>query len=384
MSLIENWAYASHVMQANEGPSFIAHQYAIAGQSGGLYGIMPSPAATAYAMAENPGTPPPIPTPTPTPLGQVTYVENGIGTTGNCYTPSQVVFSVNMALPYTTGSDQSNPFYPPCEEYNTVLDEVSGTLTRPPYFDWQYIAEDKTSIWAAPMGVNHLYQAYAANETDPTQPFAVDKDAVNFVANLGLPGGPPPNPARPIAALTYITPCKTESDHPDTTPGTVDNGPQWLGWLINSIGASAYWPNTTIIVTWDDWGGFYDHWKAPPPNSWPYHPPQNVYFDNWPTNDDQDGNEWGFRVPVIIISPYVQQRGYISAAPPQPGAQRSQSVILDYVESTFGLPPGALGTDDKYQTNDALKDVFNFNASPMAYTPVPGVTFTPPPGGCGN
>jgi hypothetical protein len=203
-TLISDWAYASHVLQSNEGPSFIAHQYAIAGQSGALgNSVMPMPTASAAAMAENPRNGPP---PTPA-AGSSIYYEPYVYTTGNCYTQGQFADTVNMSQNYTTSSDRSNPTYnPPCVDYPTILDSVDGALGSPPsYLDWQYIASHKDSIWAAPMAINHFYNNYHANETDSTQPFAVDKDAINFVNNLNNAG----NPVRPLAALTYITPCLT-------------------------------------------------------------------------------------------------------------------------------------------------------------------------------
>ena len=241
-----NWASASNVLQSNEGPSFVAHQYYIAGQSGAL----PNASSSPYAEAENPQTPGPAPTGDYQEVG-----EGGVDMdTGGCNAaPAFYMQTVNMALP--APSPTSSPFdngvsMPPCEEYNTILDETVGSLGTPDYYDWQYIAHSDQSIWAAPMGVYHLYNKYV-NGQPATQPFAVDPDAENFVLNVSSSTLPTPNPARPFAALTYITPCQHESDHPQTS-GT-DDGPQWLAWVINAIGKSKYWDSTTIIVTWDDW-----------------------------------------------------------------------------------------------------------------------------------
>jgi hypothetical protein len=367
-TLITDWAYASHVLQSNEGPSFIAHQYAIAGQSGALSNSVspsPAPAPTGLAMAENPvvtGSVPPTPPP-----GSNIYYEPYVYTSGNCYTQNQSAHTVYMSRNYTTASDRSNPEYtPPCVNYPTILDSIDGALGAPPsYLDWQYIASKKDSIWAAPMAINHFYHDYSSNESSPTQPFAVDKDAENFVSNVVNGAG---NPTRPFAALTYITPCLSESDHPNTG-GVAEYGPEWLAWLVNSIGESQYWPNTTIIVVWDDWGGWYDHYNVG--GNWPYHPPSNVYNNIWGVQ--QDGDEWGFRVPMMVISPYIQYPAYVSQN------LRSQGAVLDYIESSFGL--SSLGTDDTY--NDPLTDIFNFSQSPRAYTPVPGIPTTPNPNWCG-
>jgi len=67
-------------------------------------------------------------------------------------------------------------------------------------------------------------------------------------------------------------------------------GPLLVASIVNTIGASSYWPNTAIFVTWDEWGGLYDH-VAPP----------TLFFH---------GSELGFRVPLLVISLYAKQ-GYV-------------------------------------------------------------------------
>jgi len=56
--------------------------------------------------------------------------------------------------------------------------------------------------------------------------------------------------------------------------------------VVNAIRTSPDWPNTAIMITWDDWGGYYDH--VPPP-------------------EGRNGQQLGFRVPMILLSPYAEQ-----------------------------------------------------------------------------
>jgi len=333
LAMISNFAYASHVLQANAGPSYAAHQYAIAGQSGGLDDDAPPPYRYApYAQAEN-----------PQPVADVT----GGSFTGDCFsgtTYSEATLDMLSVYPGTAG----NP-HPPCAEYTTILDEIGSAFGAPLVADWQYVAYANDTIWAAPMAIDHLYMQYRHDPTKSVEPFAVDPDAIDFVKALGAR-----DPARPFAALTYLTPCPLESDHPIVN-GTSD-GPAWLTYVVNAIGESKYWPNTTIVVTWDDWGGFYDHYR--PPGSWPHHPVPNPY------GNANDPYEWGFRVPLIVISPYVTARGYVSTR------LRSQSAILNYVESTFGL--GSLGADDMSNGSDDLGDLFDFSHRALPYVPITG------------
>jgi hypothetical protein len=342
LAFISNFAYADHVLQSNAGPSFPAHQYAIAGQSGGLRDGFQSPFSIApFADSENPQ---PI-TGRGSVAGEDALPAAG-ALQGDCFSgTSYVEKALDMEAPYP-GTD--GDLHPPCVEFETILDEAANVLGPPAFADWQYISARNDSIWAAPMSVEHLYRAYVDDPIKADEPFAVDPDAVSFVNDLYAA-----RPSRPFAALTYITPCSSESDHPN---GGGADGPAWLTYVVNAIGRSRYWPQTTIIVTWDDWGGFYDHFR--PGLSWPFHPFPNPY------DNPQDPNEWGFRVPLIVISPYVRSRGYVSTA------LRSQGAVLNYVERTFGL--GSLGADDQTNGIDDLGDMFDFEHAPLPYVPVTG------------
>ena len=84
-----------------------------------------------------------------------------------------------------------------------------------------------------------------------------------------------------LPAMSWLIPDGINSDHP-AYPS--DTGPSWVASVVNAVGESRYWKNTAIIIVWDDWGGFYDPVKPPPL--------------------DQQGGP-GFRVPAIVVSPYV-------------------------------------------------------------------------------
>jgi len=355
IAMIKNFAYASHVLQANAGPSYAAHQYAIAGQSGGLSDNAPPP----YRYAPNAQSENPQPVKKAMDGDDAEDAGTAGSLLGDCFSGANyVVPTLNMLAPYP-GTD-GNP-HPPCAEYTTILDEIAAAYGNPVDADWQYVAAANNTIWAAPMAIDHLYTSYANGNNKSTQPFAVDPDAVAFVNNLYAK-----SPARPFAALTYLTPCPHESDHPISN-GSAD-GPAWLAYVVNAIGESKYWPNTTILVTWDDWGGFYDHYRAN--GTWPYHPNPNPY------GNPNDTNEWGFRVPLIVISPYVTARAYVSSQ------LRSQSAMLNYVESTFGL--ASLRADDMSNGSDNLGDLFDFRHAPLRYVPVTGGSvFNPGQFSCG-
>ncbi len=92
-------------------------------------------------------------------------------------------------------------------------------------------------------------------------------------------------------------------------------GEDWVARVVDAIGADpAYWSTTTILLTWDDWGGWYDHVPPPPP---PFY---------------EDPIEYGFRVPLVVVSAYVTP-GTVDHT------QRNVfGSMLRYVETAFGLP----------------------------------------------
>jgi len=124
-------------------------------------------------------------------------------------------------------------------------------------------------------------------------------------------------------AVSYIIQGGT-SEHP---PGHIVNGEIATVSIISAIMRSPLWESSAIILTWDDWGGWYDH-VAPP-------------------QIDRDG--YGFRVPALIISPYAR-----------PGLVFHETAdftsILKFIERLHGLAP--LTTRDE-QAND-LMNAFDF------------------------
>jgi phospholipase C len=117
-------------------------------------------------------------------------------------------------------------------------------------------------------------------------------------------------------------------EHPTKS---VCDGENWTVDQVNAIMQSQYWSSSLIIVTWDDWGGWYDH-VAPP-------------------QVDQFG--LGFRVPTLVISPYAK-RGFIGHR------QTEHSSVPKTIETIFGLPN--LTTRDA-QANDLL-DALDFSQPP--------------------
>ena len=132
-----------------------------------------------------------------------------------------------------------------------------------------------------------------------------------------------------LPEVCWIVPTARDSEHP---PADSARGMRHVTDLVNAIMQSAAWKDTAIIVTWDDYGGFYDH--VPPPQV------------------DQYG--YGPRVPALVISPYARQ-GYICHT------RFDFTSPLKLIEERYGLPP--LTARDA-TANDML-DCFDFHQKPL-------------------
>ena len=121
-----------------------------------------------------------------------------------------------------------------------------------------------------------------------------------------------------LPSVSWVMPAsEAVSEEP---PANITEGEQAVVSEINTVMSSPYWNSTAIFLTWDDWGGFYDH--VPPPQV--------------------DGYGYGFRVPCLIISPYAKQ-GFID------NTQSDFTSILKFIETIFQLP--SLATRDANASN---------------------------------
>jgi phospholipase C len=290
--MAQQYGFADEMLQSSEGQSYPAHQYLIAGQSG-----RDAPDGT-WSVAQN-----------PFPEGNVL---------GGCDDNAHAwVNQIDLSLPWP--AHQTNPIFP-CVDYQTVFDLLDRA-----HLPWTYYTYGATNnFFTAPLGVKHLYESGEAMSH-----LAVPTES-RLCADIA--GGTLP-------AVSYVINRPTLNDHGAT--GTT-LGPHWIATIANLIGQSQYWDDTTILVTWDDWGGWYDHVKPRIVSSF----------------------EYGFRVPLLVVSPWLRHRGIVSHVP------RDQAAILHYIETVFGLP--SLGTLDA--KTDDLHDMFvplGSTARPLPYVSIP-------------
>jgi phospholipase C len=140
-----------------------------------------------------------------------------------------------------------------------------------------------------------------------------------------------------LPQVAWIVPADAYSEHP---PNGVTAGMEYVTSLINAIMQSPYWQNTAIFLSWDDWGGFYDH-VAPP----------NVDGNN--SNTPIEG--FGLRVPGLLVSAYAKA-GMID------DAVYSFDAYATFFENIFmngaRLNPAQLGNPDaRPDIRDALTSV---------------------------
>jgi phospholipase C len=206
-----------------------------------------------------------------------------------------------------------------------VLQPNGGITTEFPCFDFLTLADvldDSGVSWKyyAPIEGERGYQYSAMTEIkhirygNDWNNVVRDSDFVRDAAAGHLP------------AVSWVVSPGYADEHP---PNPTCYGENWTVQQINAIMQGPDWPSTAIFVTWDDFGGLYDH-VVPP---------------------DVDDFGLGMRVPLLIISPYAKS-GYIAH-----NNVYEFSSVLRFIEETFGLPN--LGNRDA--TANDMMDSFNFS-----------------------
>jgi phospholipase C len=151
-----------------------------------------------------------------------------------------------------------------------------------------------------------------------------------------------------------------EDQNDDHPVSDVRHGQTFMYDVVSALMANpATFARTVLFITYDEHGGFYDH--VPPPRACEPDEPTDRY--------DYAFDRYGFRVPFIVVSPFVREAGYVSHH------VTDHASIARFVEHVWGL--GALTKRDANAW--PLLDYFDFSRSlaPPALPPAPVVT-----GGC--
>jgi phospholipase C len=139
-----------------------------------------------------------------------------------------------------------------------------------------------------------------------------------------------------LPAVTWVTPRFELSGHP---PESTCYSQNWLGGIVNAVMQSDAWEHTALFVSWDMWGGLYDH--TPPPVV--------------------DDIGYGYRVPAMVVSPYAR-RGYVD------DGEADHCAPLKFIEDNWGLPY----LTSRIERTHNFEHVFDFSRNPRTDArPVP-------------
>ena len=199
------------------------------------------------------------------------------------------------------------------ERWPCIDVEVLPDLLEERGISWKYYQGGDTHMQAL-RGIRHVRSGPMWHKVVPPNRFLVD------LAEGTLP------------AVSWLIPPSSVNEHPRGGAGSMCEGENWTVEVMNALQQSPYWNETAVVITWDDFGGFYDH--VPPPHV--------------------DLFGLGPRVPAIIASPWSRS-GYVDSK------TYEFSSVLKFIETIFDLP--ALTRRDR-RANDML-DAFDFQQEPL-------------------
>ncbi len=308
LTLATSYGWANYMFQTNQGPSYPAHQFIFGGTS--------APSASDDAIAT---------------FASENVAPEVSGTVAGCI----AVSTTTVELIDTTGENQS--IYP-CFDHQTMADLFDGINVS-----WKYYTPSAGSIWTAPDAISHICV--------PSKPTGGVCTGSDWTKNVIL------KPSQVLsdisscnlAQVTWVIPGGQNSDHPNGNKG---GGPSWVASIVNALGNNPqckdkeiYWDNTAIVITWDDWGGWYDH--EPP-----------IFLTG-----AQGDYQYGFRVPMIVVSAYTPA-AYVD------NTRMDFGTILRFLEHNFGIAEGALNFADARSTTD-LTEFFNLSQVPRVFQTIP-------------
>jgi hypothetical protein len=381
--IAKNYGFANYMFQTNEGPSFPAHQFLISGSSAPTN--LPSPAHYNWFNADN--TSDDTTAGCANMTGTVPYAPL-IDNTGQW--PTLSFCKSHQGDPHCLATCYThNTWMSLWDSINNQHGNNNGWLYYlPPGADFVKKGAG-VGIWNGPLTNHDLCVPNSANK-------ACTK--AEYIADMKLETSGDKKPILAaisscnLAPVTWVIPDKAWSDH--AGEDKLGMGPSWVASIVNAVGSNTtcghdgkgYWYNDSqhsvaILITWDDWGGWFDHVNPSP------YPGVNQTQGTWGAF-----YTYGFRVPLLVVSPYTQA-GFVSGNLNTTGGQVFPFVhdfgsILAFTENNFLLPLGGIGptpnnpnnfyadfyAPDSRQGNIPLQEFFNANAwrsftqiTPLAY-----------------
>jgi phospholipase C len=281
-ALARDYVLCDHFFSSVSGPSYPNHFFFVAGQSAG---VVDNPENIEVRKGEN------------------GYVFKSWG----CDALGEDVYVEVIE------DDGTVTKHDPCFEFRTVPEQLERAGVS-----WTYYAASPGQpgyFWNALNGVSNVFHTDLWREGDTIRP--VDSLIDDIRADR-------------LPSVTWITPRFELSDHP---PESSCFAHDWITRVIDAIMQRPTWAETALFLTWDEWGGFYDHVKPPVV--------------------DEVG--LGFRVPMLVVSPYAR-KGYVD------DAIGEFSAPLKFIEDNWDLP--YLTTRIRQSHN--FEHVFDFKKGPRA------------------
>jgi len=301
LTIAQQYGWANYMFQTNQGPTMPAHQFIFAGTSTDTA----DDDAQAAFVADNPIN----------------------GTNSGCLATLEEIY---LAISPQSWPQEfalvNNPLGTFCFSHATMATLLDN---HQPPLSWKYYTVGPHGIATAPNWFQQICEPDEDYQQCTGQEWMnnVDIYPVDVLSDIG---------ACALRNMSWVIPAGENSDHPGDP--TFTGGPSWVAAIVNAIGespcqnpdGSSYWNSTAILITWDDWGGWYDH-----------EPPTLLSAPN----QGQGDNQYGFRVPLLVVSAYTPL-GYVD------NGRYDFGSILRFIEQNFGIPEGALNFADARATTD--------------------------------
>src|SRR2546427_391482 len=181
--------------------------------------------------------------------------------------------------------------------------------------------------WTNYNGYAFEFIKYTAGKKRPWQQFATDAAAGK------------------LPSVSWLYADEIMSEHPADTAtqraagaGDVNKGSQWTASQVRAVVSAGLWAKVAIFITWDDWGGWWDHVAPPEVEKW------------------KDGTQFRFggRGGCLVLSPYARA-GYVSKA------LHSHVSLVKFCQANFGLP----SLNARTKASDAMEDCFDLTQKPL-------------------
>jgi phospholipase C len=306
LTMATSYGWANYMFQTNQGPSFPAHQF--------LFGGTSAPSAADDAIG--------------------TFAAENLSPnddTAGCIAP------LGTTVDLITTEGETGTTYP-CFEHETMSDLFDDISVS-----WKYYTPSFSSIWTAPDAIDHICVPSKSTGGVCTGSDFVDyviKGPAKILTDIGKCA---------LKQVSWVVPDGSNSDHPNSNTG---GGPSWVASIVNAIGNNptckskeVYWDDTAIIITWDDWGGWYDH-----------EPPTFL-------SGAQGDYQYGFRVPFMVVSAYTPV-AFVD------NNRMDFGTVLRFLESNFGIAEGSLNFADARATGN-LSEFFNLKQVPRVFQTIP-------------